>query len=131
MASLPLFATKSSAAKLKTPDYFKDLGVKPFINAAGTYTTLTASLMAQEVMDAMEYASKHFVHLNKLQDAVGSRIAGLCGSEAAMVTSGASAALTVGTAGCITGTDNKKILQLPDMTGLKNEVVIPVSIPSC
>ncbi len=127
MASLPLFATKSSAAKLKTPDYFKDLGVKPFINAAGTYTTLTASLMAQEVMDAMEYASKHFVHLNKLQDAVGSRIAGLCGSEAAMVTSGASAALTVGTAGCITGTDNKKILQLPDMTGLKNEVLVQKS----
>lgn len=127
IASLPLFATKSSAVKLKTPDYFKDLGVKPFINAAGTYTMLTASLMSQETMDAMEYASKHFVHLTKLQDAVGARIAALCGSEAAMVTSGASGALTVGTAGCITGTDDKKILQLPDMTGLKNEVLVQKS----
>ena len=127
MASLPLFASKSSAVKLKTPDYFKELGVKPFINAAGTYTTLTASLMSQETMDAMEYASKHFVNLMKLQDAVGAKIAGLCGSEAAMVTSGASGALTVGTAGCITGTDNKSILQLPDLTGLKNEVLVQKS----
>lgn len=127
MASLPLFASKSSAVKLKTPDYFKELGVKPFINAAGTYTTLTASLMSQETMDAMEYASKHFVNLMKLQDAVGAKIAGLCGSEAAMVTSGASGALTVGTAGCITGTDNKAILQLPDLTGLKNEVLVQKS----
>ncbi|MCX6612631.1 MAG: selenocysteine synthase, partial [Acidobacteria bacterium] len=65
-AALPLITTKASAAKLKTPDYFKDLGIRPFINAAGTYTMLTASLMSQETMDAMEYASKHFVHLTKL-----------------------------------------------------------------
>ncbi|WP_031500722.1 aminotransferase class V-fold PLP-dependent enzyme [Bryobacter aggregatus] len=124
LASLPFFSTKATAAKLKTPDYFKDLGIRPFINAAGTYTTLTASLMPQEVMDAMEYASKHFVHLTKVQDAVGARIATLLQAESAMVTSGASGALTVGTAGCITGTDNKKILQIPDLTGLKDEVLV-------
>ncbi len=123
-AALPLLATKGQAAKMKTPDYFKDLGVRPFINAAGTYTMLTASLMSQETMDAMEYASKHFVHLTKLQDAVGARIAKLLSAEAAMVTSGAAGAMTVGTAGCITGTDNKKILQLPDLTGCKNEVLV-------
>ncbi len=126
-ASLPLFATKSSAAKLKTPDYFKDLGIRPFINAAGTYTMLTASLMPQEVMDAMEYASKHFVHLTKVQDAVGARLATLLGAEAAMVTSGAAGALTIGTAGCITGTDNAKIVRLPDVVGLKNEVLVQKS----
>ena len=126
-AALPLIATKASAAKLKTPDYFKDLGIRPFINAAGTYTMLTASLMSQETMDAMEYASKHFVHLTKLQDAVGARIANLLGAEAAMVSSGAAGAMMVGTAGCITGTDNKAILQLPDITGLKSEVLVQKS----
>ncbi len=127
LASLPLFATKGGAGKLKTPDYFKELGIRPFINAAGTYTMLTASLMPQEVMDAMEYASKHFVHLNKVQDAVGAKLAALLGAEAAMVTSGASAALTVGTAGCITGTDNAKIVALPDLTGLKDQVLVQKS----
>jgi D-glucosaminate-6-phosphate ammonia-lyase len=126
-AALPLLATKASAAKMKTPDYFKDLGVRPFINAAGTYTMLTASLMSQETMDAMEYASKHFVHLTKLQDAVGARIASLLGAEAAMVTSGAAGAMMVGTAGCITGKDAKAILQLPDVTGLKSEVLVQKS----
>jgi len=70
-------------------DYFKELGVRPFINAAGTYTTLTASLMHPEVMAAINYASKTFVPLNDLHDAVGKRIAELVGCEAAMVTSGA------------------------------------------
>ncbi len=124
-AALPLLATNASAAaKLKTPDYFRDLGIKPFINAAGTYTMLTASLMSQEVMDAMEYASKHFVHLTKLQDAVGARIATLLSAEAAMVSSGAAGAMTIGTAACITGKDAKKIQQLPDLTGCKNEVIV-------
>jgi D-glucosaminate-6-phosphate ammonia-lyase len=115
-------AAKPNAAA--TRDYFKELGIRPFINAAGTYTMLTASLMPQEVMDAMEYASKHFVHLTKVQDAVGARIATLVGAEAAMVTSGAAGALTVGTAGCITGTDQSKIERLPDVTGMKSEVII-------
>ena len=123
-AALPLLATSANAAKLKTPDYFRDLGIRPFINAAGTYTMLTASLMSQEVMDAMEYASKHFVHLTKLQDAVGARIANLLSAESAMVTSGAAGAMMVGTAGCITGKDPKAILQLPDVTGLKSEVLV-------
>lgn len=126
-AALPMMATKAPAAKLKTPDYFKDLGVRPFINAAGTYTMLTASLMSQETMDAMEYASKHFVHLTKLQDAVGARIASLLSAEAAMVTSGAAGAMMVGTAGCITGKNAQAILQLPDVTGLKSEVLVQKS----
>ncbi len=126
IASLPLFASKASAkgTKTKTPDYFKELGVRPFLNAAGTYTTLTASLMPPEVVDAIEYASKSFVHITKLQDAVGERIAKMCEAEAAMVTSGAAGALTVGTAGCITGSDPDKILRIPDLTGMKNLVLV-------
>ena len=73
-AALPAWAA-SSRKKKRVPDYLKDLGVTPFINAAGTYTALTASLMPEEVLDAMRYASSHYVHLTKLQDAVGARIA--------------------------------------------------------
>ncbi len=68
-------------------DYFKDLGVRPFINAAGTYTAMTASLMPPEVMDAINYASRHYVMLEELSEKVGERIAKLVKAEAAMVTS--------------------------------------------
>jgi D-glucosaminate-6-phosphate ammonia-lyase len=64
------------------------------------------------------------VSLIELQDKVGARIASMLGAEAAMVTSGAAGALTCGTAACITGTDQKAIQQLPDLTGLKSEVIM-------
>ena len=53
-------------------EYFRELGIRPFINAAGTYTAMTASLMPPEVIDAIEFASKHYVMLEELQDKVGS-----------------------------------------------------------
>ena len=105
-------------------DFFRELGVRTFINAAGTYTLLSASLMLPDVDAAMSYATKHFVEINELQEAAGKRLAELIGCEAAMVTSGAAAALTVGTAACITGTNLKYIRQIPDLTGLKSEVII-------
>src|SRR5213594_2232336 len=70
-------------------DYFRELGVRPFINAAGTYTAMTASLMPPEVMDAVNYASTQYVMLDELHDRIGQRIATLLRSEAAMVTAGA------------------------------------------
>src|SRR5260370_21570444 len=102
ISTLPLLATPSSAATVKR-DYFKELGIKPFINAAGTYTTLTASLMQPEVVQAIDYASKQFVHLIDLHDAVGKRIASLIGCEAAMVTAGAATAKNTRPAGCPAG----------------------------
>lgn len=123
-----LFASRSAAlAATGGRDYFKELGVKPFINAAGTYTTMTSSLMQREAVQAYDYASRQFVRLLDVQDAVGAKIAGMLGAEAAMVTSGAAGALTCGTAGCITGKDQKAILQLPDLTGLKSEVIVQKS----
>ncbi len=130
LSSLPVLGGLfggAAAAKPAVRDYFKELAVTPFINAAGTYTTLTASLMPQEVMSAMQYASKHFVNLIKLQDAVGARIAQMLECEAAMVTSGAAGALTVGTAACLTGKDQSKILRLPDLQGMKTEVIMQKS----
>jgi L-seryl-tRNA(Ser) seleniumtransferase len=105
-------------------DYFRELGVRPFINAAGTYTAMTASLMPPEVIDAMEYASKHYVMLDELHDKVGERIAALLRCEAAMVTAGAASALTLGTAAVLTGTDRQKIVDLPDLTSMKSEVIV-------
>ena len=76
-------AATAEAAALAKParDYFRELGVRPFINAAGTYTAMTASLMPPEVMDAINYASKHYVMLDELHDKVGERIATLVHCE--------------------------------------------------
>jgi len=123
LAALPASAAKVPAKR----DYFKELGLRTFINAAGTYTTLTASLMQPEAVAAIEYASKHFVRLNELQDACGKRIAELIGSEAAMISSGAAGALLAGTAACVAGKDQDKIRRLPDTAGMKNEVLIQKS----
>src|SRR5256885_14835110 len=105
-------------------DYFRELGVRPFINAAGTYTAMTASLMPPQVIDAITYASRHYVMLDELHDRVGARIATLLQCEAAMVTSGAASALTLGTAGVLTGTDPRKVVDLPNLAGMKSEVIV-------
>jgi L-seryl-tRNA(Ser) seleniumtransferase len=117
----------SPVAAAARRDYFRDLGIRPFINAAGTYTAMTASLMPPEVIDAIEYASKHYVMLSELQDKVGERIASLVHAEAAMVTSGAASALTLGTAAVLTGTDERKIVDLPNLATMKSEVIIQKS----
>ncbi|HWQ34435.1 MAG TPA: selenocysteine synthase [Blastocatellia bacterium] len=129
VSSLPVIGSLPalSFARAGGRDFFRELGVRPFINAAGTYTVLTASLMHPDVVEAINYASKQFVPLNDLHDAVGRRIAELIGCEAAMVTSGAAAALTVGTAACITGKNPDFIKRIPDLTGMKSEVIVQKS----
>ena len=136
ISALPLVGgfTAASTARAATAagrkggrDYFAELGVRPFINAAGTYTAMTASLMPPEVMAAINYASTQYVMLDELHDRVGQRIATLLRSEAAMVTAGAASALTLGTAGVLTGTDRQKTVDLPDLSGMKSEVIIQKS----
>src|ERR1039458_4533856 len=82
-------------------DYYQILGVTPFINAAGTYTVLSASTMPDEVQAAIALAARQPVNLNELLDASGAYLAKRLRCEAALVTSGAAAALVVGTAACI------------------------------
>ena len=108
-------------------DFLGELGVRPIINGAGTYTALTAALMPPEAVQAFAAMSRHFVRLDELHDAVGRRIAKLLSCEAAMVTSGGFGALTLGTAACITGTDPELIRRLPDTAGMKNEVIVQKS----
>jgi L-seryl-tRNA(Ser) seleniumtransferase len=117
----------AAAARSAGRDYFRELGVRPFINAAGTYTAMTASLMPPEVVEAINYASKHYVMLDEAHDKVGERIATLLHCEAAMVTSGAASALTLGTAAVLTGTDRQKIVDLPNLANMKSEVIIQKS----
>jgi L-seryl-tRNA(Ser) seleniumtransferase len=118
--AIPAAAAPANGAR----DYFRELGVRPFINAAGTYTAMTASLMPPQVIDAITYASRHYVMLDELHDRVGARIATLLQCQAAMVTSGAASALTLATAGVLTGTDAKKVVDLPNLAGMKSEAII-------
>ena len=123
----PLVGGSVALAKPAKRDFFKELGVRPIINAAGTYTALTASLMPPEVMQAIMWASRYYCRLTELQEAVGRRIAELIGCEAAMVTAGAASALTLGTAACLTGANRDFIGRIPDLTGMKSEVIIQKS----
>ncbi|MGO8789254.1 MAG: aminotransferase class V-fold PLP-dependent enzyme [Terriglobia bacterium] len=109
---------------MTAPDIYARLGVRTLINAKGTYTFLTGSLVSSDVSEAMAVASRHFVHLLDLQEKAGAKIAHMLGVEAAMVSSGAAAAILLGTAACLTGNDPKRIAQLPDVTGMKSEVII-------
>lgn len=104
-------------------DYFAELGLRTFINAAGTLTALSGSLMPDEVVEAYDYARRTYVRLDDIQDKVGERIASMLGVEYATVTTGAFGAITLGTAGVLTGMDEKKVAQLPDTTGMKNVVI--------
>lgn len=107
-------------------DLFKKLGVRTFINAAGTYTFMTGSLMHDEVVEAIRSASHDFCLLDELQDKVGEQIARLTKAESAVVTAGCFSAMTLGLAGVLTGMDPKKAEQLPHLTGtdMKSEVII-------
>lgn len=106
-------------------DLFKELGVRTFINAAGTLTYMTGSLMHDEVLAAINYGAKEFCLLDELQDKVGEKIAKMVHAEAAVVTSGAFSGMTLGLAGILTGMDEKKVRALPhiEYTGMKSEVI--------
>jgi len=125
LAAVPGAASLLSAPPRPERDVYKELGVRPLVNAAGTYTAISASRLPREVVEAMDSASRHFVSIPELHRAVGARIAARVGCEAAFVTAGAASALTLGTAACIAGKDAEKIRRLPDTEGMRNEVILP------
>ena len=120
-------APSAEAAAPAGRDYFKELGVRPFINAAGTYTDMTASLMPPEVMAAINYASKHFVPLNELHDRIGERIATLVKAEAAMVSSRRRLGDDARHGRRADRLDQQKIVDLPNLAGMKTEVIMQKS----
>jgi len=124
-SALPFESAFPSAAVAPAAkrDIFRELGLRTFINAAGTYTAMTASIMHEEVREAWLASSKEFVILDEVQDKAGEKIAAMCHAEAATVTSGCYSAMLFGMAGVLTGNDPAKAAQLPDLTGMKSEVI--------
>jgi L-seryl-tRNA(Ser) seleniumtransferase len=125
-----LSATPGRAETPATPhpanvDYYDKLGVTKIINAAGTYTMFTASLMPPSVQAAVAGAAKHPVRLAELQQKSGDYIAKRLKCEAALVSAGAASALTLGTAACMTVGNRKAPDLLPlNVANLKNEVIV-------
>lgn len=119
VARLPLQAAPKAAG------IYERIGVTPVINCKGTFTIISGSQSLPEVKTAMEEASRHYVHLDELMDGVGRRLAEITKAEWGIVTAGCAAALTHSTAACIAGADPERMQRLPDLTGLKNEVVMP------
>jgi L-seryl-tRNA(Ser) seleniumtransferase len=105
-------------------DVIQELGIRSFINAAGTFTALSGSLMRPEVVEAMLVASRKYASLEDLHNGVGRRIAELLKCPAALVTAGCASALSLATAACVAGADRDRIRRLPDTTGMKNEVLV-------
>jgi uncharacterized pyridoxal phosphate-dependent enzyme len=133
MASKKLFAAKGSAKVSgfgQSGNPYEELGVTTVINCEGTMTMLGGSILRPELEAVMAQAGRHFVNMPELEVAAGKRIAEMLklpDGYTALVTSGAAAAIQSGLAGILTGDNEAFIKQLPDLTGLKSEVIIQKS----
>lgn len=108
-------------------DYHHELGIKKVINATGPYSSLGGAIMWPEVMEAMDYAVQNKAEMEDLHSAVGKRIAELIGAEAAMVAAGAASAISLATAGCMSGLNEEILHSLPHSKNIKNEVILQTS----
>ena len=130
-ALLPaMFQTRSAAAPAGAlrlgKDIYESIGVRPLINARGTFTIISGSLMLPEVRAAMMEAAQHHVHIDELMSGIGARLAELTKAEWGMVSCGCSAALTHATAACVAGGNPDLHVRIPNLAGFpKDEVIIP------
>ena len=128
-----IFASKGSSKITgfgQSGNPYEELGVKTVINCEGTMTMLGGSILRPELEAVMAQAGRHFVHIPDLEVAVGKRIAEMLKlpeGYTALVTSGAAAAMQSGLAGILTGGNQQFIKQIPDLTGMKSEVIIQKS----
>ena len=110
------------------PQIYQSIGVEPVINCRGTFTIIGGSVERPEVRAAMDSASRYFVQIDELAEAVGQRFAELTGAEWGMVSAGCAAGMKHVTAACVTGGNPEKLIRIPDLTDLdKTEVVVPRS----
>jgi D-glucosaminate-6-phosphate ammonia-lyase len=114
-----------AAPAAKGAEVYTRLGVRPFINCTATLTINGGSMMLPEVVAAIEQASHYAVNLDELMEKAGSRLAELLQVPWGFVTAGCAAALTHATAACIVGSDPEKMRRLPNLAGLKDEVIMP------
>jgi L-seryl-tRNA(Ser) seleniumtransferase len=111
----------------ETGNPYEELGVSTVINCQGTMTMLGGSILRPELEAVMAMAGRHFVSIPELEVAAGKRIAEMLklpDGYSALVTSGAAAAMQSGLAGILTGDNENFIRQIPDLTGMKSEVII-------
>jgi L-seryl-tRNA(Ser) seleniumtransferase len=124
--SLPAYAESTRASSSDAADeLYRSIGVRPIINSKGTFTIISGSQTLPEVKKAMDEASRHYVQMDELMEGVGKRLAELTGAEWGIVTAGCCAALTHTTAASIAGSNPERMQRLPDLSGLKDEVIIP------
>lgn len=103
---------------------YEKLDVRRVINAMGNQTVLGGSSPSDAVREAMEHANVSYVEMEELLAKSGEFIAKTLGTEAGYVTAGCAAAMALSAAACMTGNDSEKIYQLPDTSGMKNEILI-------
>ncbi|HEX4164451.1 MAG TPA: aminotransferase class V-fold PLP-dependent enzyme [Bryobacteraceae bacterium] len=106
-------------------EIYRKIGVRPVINARGTFTIITGSESLPQVKQAMDAASRSYVQMDELMEGVSERLAEATGAPWGIITAGCCAALTNTTAACLAGTNPERMQRLPDLTGLKSEVIIP------
>ena len=105
-------------------EFYRDIGVKPIISAAGSTTAYGGSKLRPEVMEAMNRAATTMVNIDELNRAAGKVLARVTGAEAGFVCGGAASGLVLQAAAVVAGSDPKKLAQLPNTEGLKNEIII-------
>ena len=103
---------------------YERLGVKPVINAAGSITKYGGTRTRPEVLELMAEAARIMVNVDELNRKAGEEIARLTGAESGFVCSGAAGGLVLQAAAVIAGKDPVKMRQLPDTTGMKDEIII-------
>ena len=107
-----------------TDNLFTRVGVRPILNARGTYTILSGSRSLPQVKQAMFEASHYYVQMDEMMEGVGKELARLNGCEAAMATTGCEAAIMLATIACIAGSNVEKCQALPYVKA-KDQVIIP------
>ncbi len=126
LSAAPLMHAAQGSTETAGEDYYAKLGVTKIINAAGTYTTLTAACMPPQVVEAVRVAALHPVRLADLQQKSGAYLAQRLRCEGAVVTSGACGAITLATAACLQHANNCDPLDLPQKadTMKKRQVIV-------
>lgn len=107
-----------------TSNIYEQFEVRPVINAGGNLTRLGGSSLSPGVRKAMEEANEIYADMDDLFKATGRAVAELMKAEAALITSGAAAAMALGTAACMTGSDTSKMDQIPNTEGMRDKVLI-------
>ena len=125
-AATPVASPGASTPAIKGgADLYRRIGVRPLINARGTFTIITGSESLPQVKQAMDEASRAYVQMDELMAGVSQRLAELTEAPWGIVTAGCCAALTATTAACLAGSNPERMQRLPNLAGLKSEVIIP------